>query len=308
MNGDGYRINGSVGFSISEPIILIHMEVAEEVQIIDERIIRFNEKEIEKLKGVISQTINIKNLKLMIKCKIESSAFPHYGLGSNTAIYMSCIEGLLLLNGIDYTHKDIIRLSGRGGTSGIGINTYFKGGFVFDVGIKNNEEQLKPSSIAKRRGKLPLVISECKLPDWEIGVCIPTFIKNKSEQEEIDFFEKFCPVDKAYIGNILYEAVYGITASIIESDYDVFCKSINAIQSTKWKSLERSIYGKKLIDLENKIKSVGSNCVGMSSLGPLLFFTGKNIHHITREITRYFPETICYNTSFNNRGRIIKHD
>ena len=33
----------------------------------------------------------------------------------------------------------------------------------------------------------------------------------------------------------------------------------------------------KLYELENKIKSYGADCVGMSSLGPMLFFMGNGV-------------------------------
>jgi beta-ribofuranosylaminobenzene 5'-phosphate synthase len=308
MNNDGYRINGSIGLSISATKIDIYFEKSDNVEIIDEREIKFTEQEKTRLQHVLKETINKFDLKKGIRYTIQSNALPHYGLGSNTAIYMSCIEALFMLNEIEYIQDDIVMSSKRGGTSGIGINTYFEGGFIFDIGIKNNEQSFTPSSIADRNGKVPLVIHKCNLPDWEIGICIPKYIQNKSEQEEVEFFKTHCPINKIYIESILYEAVYGITSSIIENDYDVFCRSINTIQSTQWKYLERLLYGEALIKLEQKIKSLGADCVGMSSLGPVLFFTGKNINSIIEGISNNIPETICYNASFNNKGRIVNHD
>jgi beta-ribofuranosylaminobenzene 5'-phosphate synthase len=309
MNNDGYRINGGIGFSISTPIIHSYFEEFEGAEIIDEREMKFTDQEKFRLKHTLNESINRFNLKKGIKCTIRGDILPHCGLGSNTAIYMSCIEGLFLLNGRSYKHNDIVALSKRGGTSGIGINTYFHGGFVFDVGIKNKNEQLfNPSSVANRNGEKPLVIHKCKLPDWEIGICIPKYISSKSEQEEVDFFKNNCPIDKILVKNVLYEAVYGITSSIIENDYEVFCKSVDAIQSTQWKYMERSLYGKDLMELEQKIKNLGADSVGMSSLGPTLFFTGKNISEIILKISHTVPEITCYMSSLNNQGRIIKYD
>jgi beta-ribofuranosylaminobenzene 5'-phosphate synthase len=309
MNNDGYRINGGIGFSISTPIIHSYFEKLESIEIIDEREVKFTDQEKLRLKYTLTESINKFNLKNGIRCTIRGDILPHCGLGSNTAIYMSCIEGLFLLNGKTYKHNDIVALSKRGGTSGIGINTYFHGGFVFDVGIKNKEKPIfSPSSVADRKGAKPLVIHKCKLPDWELGICIPKYISNKSEQEEIDFFQNHCPLDKTIVATTLYETVYGITSSIIENDYEVFCKSVNAIQNTQWKYLERSIYGKDLIELEQKIRKSGADSVGMSSLGPTLFFTGKNINEIIRKISFAEPEITCYITSLNNQGRKIKYD
>jgi len=308
MNKGGYRINGGVGFSVSAPKIDIYFEVSDNIEIIDERMQRFTEQEKERLHHVLMESIIEFGFKKRIRCIIRSSILPHYGLGSNTAIYMSCIEALFILNGIDYTHNDIVASSKRGGTSGIGINTYFDGGFIFDVGIKNNTQLLVPSSVATREEKTPLVMHRCKLPDWQVGICIPKYIQNKSEQEEVEFFKRYCPIDKKSVDNILYEAVYGIASSIIENDYEIFCKSVNSIQFTQWKYLERALYGKDLIELEQKIRLYGAECVGMSSLGPILFFTSKNLNNIIEQISYDIPKTVCYSTSFNNQGRIINYD
>ena len=308
MNNNGYRIHGGVGFSISAPKIDVYFEQSNNIEVIDERDITFTEKEREKLQYILMETVSKFNFKKKIRCIVKSNALPHYGLGSNTAIYMSCVEALFILNDVEYNSNDIVMSSKRGGTSGVGVNTYFDGGFIFDIGIKNNEQLITPSSIANRDGKKPLVVHKCKLPDWEIGICIPKYIQNKSEQEEILFFKTHCPIDKTFVESILYEAVYGITSSIIENDYDIFCKSINTIQSTQWKCLERLLYGEDVIKLERKIKSLGADCVGMSSLGPILFFSGKDINSIIKQISNDIPETICYNASFNNKEKIINYD
>jgi beta-ribofuranosylaminobenzene 5'-phosphate synthase len=202
----------------------------------------------------------------------------------------------------------LINLSKRGGTSGIGINTYFNGGFVFDLGIKSENNLLHPSSIAYRDGVIPTVLFNGNSPNWPIGLCIPKQIENKTEDEEINFFEKNCPIDKSLVHEILYESTFGIAASIIEGDYKTFCNAVNKIQKTKWKLLERSLYGHRLIEIENALLKLGADCVGMSSLGPGLFFTGKNIEEINLGIELNFPSVECHNTRMNNQGREIKYD
>lgn len=308
MNDDGYRINGGIGFSVSEPIITCYFSKSFEVLIIDEREKKFTSDELERLKKTIYECCATHNLKTAIKCTISGNSLPHYGLGSNTAIYLSCIEAVLLLNDQSYDNKKLVDLSKRGGTSGIGINTYFDGGFVFDIGIKKHKQILNPSSIAKRNNVLPTVLNKCKSPEWKIGLCIPNLIENKSEDEEIDFFQNNCPIDKFSVQEILYESTYGIASSIIENDYITFCMAINKIQITKWKLLERSLYGNKLIEIESALKELGADCVGMSSLGPGLFFTGEKIEEIISGLTMTFPSVICYTTTMNNQGRIISYD
>lgn len=307
MNNDGYRINGGIGFSISKPVLNLYFQESHNTEIIDIRRFKFTEIEKEKLISIINKSIDQNKFNKSISCKINGEVFSHYGLGSTTSIYLACLEALFIINNFEYTSEALVIASNRGGTSGIGINTYFEGGFIFDVGIDKHYQEFKPSSIAKRDGVLPLVLNKLILPNWEIGVCFLN-ISNKSEQEEIAFFKSFCPIDKSSVEEILYEAVYGITASLLDKNYSVFCKAINSIQLTKWKSLERSIYGCELYELENKIKSYGADCVGMSSLGPMLFFMGRNLEKIISQINNEFPDAACYKSYLNNQGRIISYD
>jgi len=304
MNNDGYRINGGIGFSIANPTIKIFFDTSIEIEINDERENKLTNNESNKLKYLLEKIKHENNMKYGISCKIESVAFPHYGLGSGTIIYLSCVEALFLINNISYEKEKIVNLSKRGGTSGIGINTYFNGGFIFDVGIKRGNDSLIPDSIAERKGKLPLILKDIILPDWKIGICIPKFIKNKTEDEEKDFFNQSCPIKKSYILDILYESLYGITSSIIEKDYNVFCESINKIQKTRWKYLERNLYGKELFDLENMIYKSGADCVGMSSLGPTLFFFGDDIDKIINNLLNN-NDIECFSTKLNNQSRKI---
>jgi beta-ribofuranosylaminobenzene 5'-phosphate synthase len=307
MNDNDYRINGGIGFSIDAPITNSHFILSKNIEIYDNRKKKFTQEEQTKLYDILKRVKDDYKIDNGITCIIESEVFPHYGLGSSTSIYLSCIEALFLLNETNCDRDNIVSLSTRGGTSGIGINTYFDGGFIFDIGIKNENDLLVPSSIADRKGKKPLVVYKGKTPDWEIGICIPHHLKNKSEQEEKDFFNKYCPIEKEYIGDILYESVYGITSAIIENDYNVFTQSINAIQHTRWKYLERSLYGQALLELEQRIMQLGADCVGMSSLGPSLFFTGNNVSKIISTLKKNIQDAQCYISKMNNQGRKITY-
>ena len=199
MNDDDYRMHGGIGFSLSNPTTSVSCVQSNDIKIIDKRENKISEKEEERLCNIIKSIINENNFDDGITCSIEGAVFPHYGFGSGTSVYLSCIEALFLLNKASYDIDKIIRLSKRGGASGIGINTYYNGGFVFDVGVKNEGGAIEPSSLIERNDKKPLIIHKGELPDWKVGICIPKFIKNKSQQEEIDFFKQICPIDKSSV-------------------------------------------------------------------------------------------------------------
>ena len=310
MNREGYRINGGIGFSIASPTLKMRFEPAGEIRVLDKRRQGFSKNELTRLDNHLNKVMKDEYLAVGFHCVIEDCQIhSHFGFGTSTMAYLSCIEALLIINKREYTNDDIISLSGRGGTSGIGINTYFKGGFVFDTGVTNNTvRDLAPSSCFKSGDYLkPLIFKNIILPGWEMGICIPP-IQNKTEDEEEAFFEKNCPIGQNAVESILYESVYGISSSLLEKDFNTFCKSLDSIQKTKWKSLERNLYGDELKKVESVIRKAGAKCVGMSSLGPLLYFFGEDIDGIVNRVNADLTGCKCYKTSFNNSGRILEYD
>lgn len=310
MNNDGYRLNGGIGFSIESPQLIMSFEPAKNIVIIDNRNHGFSKEELERLNNHLRDVVNKEQFNIGYSCIIHNGVIQsHVGLGSNSMIYLSCVEALYVLNKREYEENTIVAMSGRGGTSGIGINTYFKGGFVFDTGIANHGHRiLAPSSVfVSEHNSMPLLFKELRLPKWDVGICIPP-VAPKTEFEEISFFQKNSPLDRRSIEPILYEAVYGVTSALVEEDYDAFCKSIDAIQQTKWKSLERSLYGEDLSKIETIIRNAGARCIGMSSLGPMLYFFGENVDGIVDMINNEIPNGICLKTTLNNSSRIIEDD
>lgn len=310
MNRDGYRINGGIGFSIASPMLKMSFMEADYVEVEDKRCQGFTEDELNRLTDHLRRVKNQEKLDLGYVCTIhEGGIESHVGFGSNSIIYLSCVEALLKLNHREYTENNVIALSGRGGTSGIGINTYFKGGFIFDTGIANTGHRvLAPSSVFMDEERhQPLLMKSLRLPQWDLGIFIPD-VARKTEDEERQFFQTNCPIEKSAAEDVLYEAVYGIMSSLMENDFEVFCQSIDAIQNTKWKSMERNLYGENLSYAGAIIKNAGAKCVGMSSLGPLLYFFGEDINGIVDRVNADLTGCQCYKTSFNNFGRILEYD
>ena len=310
MNRDGYRLNGGIGFSISSPTLDISFESTDTINIIDKRKYGFTENELNRLESHIIQVANNQKFEKVFWCVIDEGIIQsHIGFGSNSMIYLACVEALFILNQRDYSEKDVVTLSGRGGTSGIGINTYYRGGLILDTGIANHGQRtLAPSSAFACIGyQQPLLMKSVELPLWDLGICIPQIVP-KTEEEERFFFQANCPINNNDVERILYEAVYGVTSSLMENDFKAFCQSINTIQQTKWKSLERNLYGEAILETDYAIRNSGARCVGMSSLGPLLYFFGDNIEDIVERVSHEIPQCVCFKTTFNNSSRIVNND
>lgn len=271
MHANGYRVNGGLGFSLEEPKGILECGISKTFEFNDSRNFPLSYSEVEEIRVTVEETKSVLSLKNNISVSLEGGILTHFGMGSGTAIRLGCLEALLSLNNENYKTKDLISYSKRGGTSGIGIHTYFRGGFVFDLGIRNQGKEFLPSSRAQNPLP-PLVLQRIDMPDWNVGLCMPKNVKRKTQEEEVQFFRTTCPISAQESYKVLYHSLFGTYASLRENSFESFAKSIREIQGCEWKNKERSEHGERLIELERSLYDLGAKCVGMSSLGPLLFF------------------------------------
>jgi len=279
MNNSGYRINGGIGFSIDSMQLNFIIEESKVFHLVDNREFKLDEIQALRIADIINKIKIDRNFKGNISIEINGDMPTHSGFGSGTIIRLACIEALFLINDSTYNDETLIKLSGRGGTSGIGVRTFFHGGFVFEIGHKNAQELL-PSGFVEDLGRSSLLVENGPMPDWEIGIFIPKDIKTLNQNEEKLFFEKTIPIEDKEVFATLYHVVFGLYASIKENDINTFSKALKEIQKCKWKYLERNIYGPKLMQYENLIYNCGADAVGMSSLGPSLFFISNNLNFV----------------------------
>lgn len=277
MNTGGYRVNGGIGFAVNNPSLQISFSRSAEFALQDGRVRPFAKGEILRIKKTIAKQKAAIKAKCNITVEIKGDMPTHFGFGSSSAVRLACVEALYLINELPSNREELVLASGRGGTSGIGINTYFEGGLIIDLGRRSEEEYFRPSQLAESRRNVPLMMQRVEMPDWEVGICIPKHIRNKSEREEADFFTRTCPLGSSEVHEILYHAVYGSYAAVRERDKETFCDALKAIQWCAWKRAEREQYGKELSVIEERLYESGAEAVGMSSLGPSLFFFAQDL-------------------------------
>ena len=304
MHADGYRVNGGIGFALEEPKGILKCGASKTFEFNDTRNFPLSHSELEQIYNTVEETKSSLSLTDNISVSLEGGMLTHFGMGSGTAIRLGCLEALLILNKKVYQMNDLISCSQRGGTSGIGIHTYFSGGFVFDIGIKNQGKKFLPSSRAQNPLP-PLVLQRIDMPNWNVGLCLPKALKRKTQEEEIQFFRKTCPISPQESYKVLYHSLFGTYASLREHDFESFAKSIKEIQVCEWKDKERSEHSEGLIELERSLYDLGASCVGMSSLGPLLFFFAQDekIKRIENGMKSQDCELIF--TTASNSGREI---
>lgn len=301
MHNGEYRINGGLGFAIADPSCELTFSSAADFSINDQRAIPLVGNELERLITLLQAEQKRRDFPVAAEITINGNMRAHSGFGSGSAISLACLEALHRLNGSMPSPAELVAASGRGGTSGVGIHSYFSGGCVFDLGRSTDNNAHAPSHQAT--ASRPLLLDQMPMPDWEIGICIPLSIPHKSQAEEQAFFERTCPLPAEAVYETLYHSLFGLYAAIREADRTIFCHALRAVQACAWKKAERLEYGTALIEIEQALYANGAEAVGMSSLGPSLFFLADNVTEIINQMRLARPDCEWLLTHPANCGR-----
>ncbi|MBL6986564.1 MAG: beta-ribofuranosylaminobenzene 5'-phosphate synthase [Methylobacter sp.] len=303
MHNGKYRINGGLGFAIADPSCELTFSSASDFSIDDQRAIPLVGNELERLIRLLQTEQQRHDFPITAEIAINGNMRPHSGFGSGSAISLACLEALHWLNGSIPTPEELIAASGRGRTSGVGIHSYFSGGCVFDLGRAADNNAHAPSHQAT--ASRPLLLDQLPMPDWEIGICIPLSIAHKSQADERAFFERTCPLPAEAVYETLYHSLFGLYAAIRDVDRATFCHALRAVQACAWKKAERLEYGAALIEIEQALYANGAEAVGMSSLGPSLFFLADNVTEIVNQMRLAHPHCEWLLTRPANHGRVL---
>ncbi|MGI2110502.1 beta-ribofuranosylaminobenzene 5'-phosphate synthase family protein [Shewanella frigidimarina] len=301
MHSCDYRKNSGIGLAIINKELFLEAKI-HSTSIIEVENYCNHPERLQIIIELLKSTKKKYKLEYGVKIKLCGSYFFHVGLGTSTAVTLACLEALFLTNNKTITDNELIKISERGGTSGIGINTYFHGGLIIDSGTKSNNQKHKPSSYIKPKVHSK-ILAKCNFPNWNLGILIPNERDYIYDEKELIFFEKNCPIpkDEAYFAS--YLATFGTLASAKDNDYELFCHSINETQKTYWKRKE--ISQNKFNNLRiNRLLSLGVDCAGISSFGNSIYFFDRDPEDVIRKMSTeddflYFEYDIC------NSGRII---
>lgn len=305
MHEDAPRANGGIGFAVEGPAASIFARRAERFSLRDDRSIPMAADELIELASVAKAFAELQGVSQDIALQIDGNMRTHVGMGSATAIRLGVVECIALLNGLQLSADALVAASRRGGTSGVGINTYFKGRLVCDLGKRYVSNAYVPSSRATPIN-IPLTLPTLDMGSWPMLFAVPRTIVPKTQAEESSFFERTTPLPKAASFEACYIALFQIYAAAVEQDYAAFCHGVNEIQNTSWKKAERDEYGNFLRNLNDKLESAGADCVGMSSLGPMLFCFARRER--LPSLSKIAEEFDCdtYQTMPRNDGRTVK--
>ena len=306
MHAGAPRINGGIGFAIEGPHALVVAKAASCIMVEDHRRWPMGTVELGQLRTAIVDLGDRLGVLGGATIRIEGEMRTHVGMGSATAIRLAALEAFALANGKKLDRAVLLESSGRGGTSGVGVNSYFEGGLICDLGRKGND-RFAPSS---QSGATPpaLALPSIRMPDWPILLCLPNNLQPKTQAEEIDFFARTAPIPSSSSHEASYVALFELYAAAAEGDFAAFCRGVERMQLSAWKRAERVEYGDSLAIINKALLDAGARCVGMSSLGPLLFCLA-NAGDLAR-LSQVAQELDCDVREVRpvNRGRVLSFE
>ncbi|WP_048057911.1 beta-ribofuranosylaminobenzene 5'-phosphate synthase [Methanothermococcus okinawensis] len=315
LNGSIGRVDGGIGITLNNPNFIIEGKESSDIEIeFDKNITDKNitnneiEKRIYDISKKVLEYIGEKGIYLKIKSVIPQ----HSGLGSGTQMALSTGKLISLIYQKELDSKTLSTITGRGGTSGIGVNAFEKGGFIVDGGHSfgkgKDKEDFRPSSASKNVRAPPVLFRHDF--NWDVVLTIP---KGESiyGNKEVDIFKKYCPIPLNETQKICHLILMKMMPAIIENDISSFGEVVNKLQYIGFKKVELGLQKDIVKELLETLQKVSYS--GLSSFGPTIYSicdgkdSVKNVVETSKEFfDKYRIDGDIIITKGNNRGFDVK--
>jgi len=280
MNGSLGRVDGGVGLALRNPRTVVEARKGKGFP--------------QELGYIVGMLPFRRGFSLSLKKRIK----PHVGLGSETQLRLSVAASLFELYGKKWNTRHLARMVHRGGTSGIGIAAFERGGFILDGGHYFGCGLEKDSFLPSRASKaMPApTIANLPFPNWDILLAIPDAGKGLSGEDERAFFEIHCPIPEHEVEKISRIILAQMLPAVVLHDIRMFGAGIDAVRRLGFKSREIEIQEPVVRELLSDFEKVGYG-VSISSFGPTVFAFSDN-REKTEKMKKIFHQ--------NYKGTFIK--
>jgi beta-ribofuranosylaminobenzene 5'-phosphate synthase len=260
------RIDGGIGFSIANPYWTIDVSTKElpnqSISLCLE-----HERAINYVLDRFKLLYKVDNISISISDSIPI----HAGLGSKTSLMLGVGYAIAKLFSLPIAPFELAKIVGRGSTSGIGVHSFFSGGFVWDFGRKfpESKQEFSPSS------------SSCLLPPREILHLPVDWLKvihfrfdNSGPHGLIEknIFKHYCPIPESETRHTLSVVSGALIPALFEKDEELLQNALRCLQHSGFKQYEWLHQG----DTTKGFKAYWDSCgspiaLGLSSMGPSMY-------------------------------------
>jgi beta-ribofuranosylaminobenzene 5'-phosphate synthase len=278
LNGSIGRVDGGIGITLNHPNFVMEGRESSDIEIEFDKnmlnninnITNTNKNEIEKRIYDISKKILNYIREDGIYLKIKNIIPQHSGLGSGTQMALSTGKLISIIYNKELDGKTLSTITGRGGTSGIGVNAFEKGGFIIDgghtFGKGNDKEDFRPSSASKHVRTPPVLFRHDF--NWDVVLTIPKG-ENIYGDKEVDIFKKYCPISLNETQRMCHLILMKMMPAVIENDLKSFGEVVNELQYIGFKKIEVELQKDIVKELLKALQNVSYS--GLSSFGPTIY-------------------------------------
>jgi len=268
-SSNGRRPWAGIGLAVEDPTVEVSVRESATREIVAER----DHAE------VVSRALELLGLG-STSFRVEVSApRRHIGLGTTTQLTLATCTAVLKLLGRERGPIEVARLTGRGARSWVGIAVFTRGGFVVDLGRR--EEGWEHDLIA-----LPFPA------DWGVVLCVPRDARGPDELQEGPALEAF-RLDPQQVKELRSIVLGAVVPGIVGRDFREFCGGVEEVQRTVGEAFSHvqggrfSAHSVKAVDA---LSSVGASGIGQSSWGPTVYGFFASIEEALRASTRVQEE------------------
>ena len=276
LEKESNRKYGSLGLTISNFSYQIKIENSNKVEISckDKSI----KSKVEKIIKILKSEYHFSNFKISISNLIPA----HNGLGSGTQLALSVGYLVAKFNGLKFSINQISCLLNRGQRSGIGIQSFKKGGFNIDVG--KLEGSIDP----------PLNILNINWPKkWKILLILDRNLEGIHGKKEVKEFKELKKIEAHQTNLNCKSLLMNIIPGLMEKNFDEFSFGVRKIQDMMSEAFygEKTKFASSLIEeIFFNIRKQGIKCFGQSSWGPtgfIIFENSKKRNELSKYLEKY---------------------
>jgi beta-ribofuranosylaminobenzene 5'-phosphate synthase len=309
MHGGSGRVDGGIGITLDEPGILLEAELSPSLSVSGG-----DPALQERIRGIAVDVLQKTGAGGSVAITVRTWYPSHVGLGSGSQLGLAVARAISELHGRHLPVRELARLVGRGGTSGIGTAAFEYGGFIVDGGHRfgagGEKTDFRPSA-ASRGVNPPPVIARHDFPsDWRILLAIPTVPAGASGTIETDIFRNHCPIPLEEVRALSHEVLMRMLPGIASRDLDLFGSSVNAVQKLGFKKVELSLQPPLVSGLLEVLREAGAAGAGLSSFGPAVYAVGDTgMTAIEQAAQRFMKESgggTTQITAARNSGAVVR--
>ena len=222
----------------------------------------------------LERVVRIFSEKSPLRVSIESMPLQHVGLGSKTALLLAVIATISNELDLRLSPQEMQELSGRGGTSGIGIHGFFSGGFLVDAGHpQHTVSSLLPSAAGppKRPPELNLRL---EIPaNWRFHLLLPPGLVHEGSSE-VEFFRQNTPIPESEVFEAISLVYHNLVPGIRHSNLQEVSTTLRRVHEIGFKKRELAGQSDAVRNSYYMIQATTAAPLGLSSMGPLLYLIG----------------------------------